>query len=231
MDNITNAQPNTKTFLRIITMISTIVLVLSITMSNAYAVPPHWGFNNNNNCTYDSTKTLAQKTCCWTENVDPGTGNPDLGGNQEKYCQTCSEVYQDGAWVWDCDAPELQFRTVPNTDESIFPNDERKILEEQQPLNPSFNSNNRAIIDENLAEDQPMQFSSNNEENQELIETNDAGTTYSNQENDDLHTSETTDSEMTTSFAKKGSGQNSPVPPECPKQGPIPPDCTMKPKF
>ena len=43
--------------------------------------------------------------------------------------------------------------------------------------------------------------------------------------------SETSSSEQTTNFAKKGGTQNSPVPPECPKQGPIPPDCTMKPKF
>jgi hypothetical protein len=43
--------------------------------------------------------------------------------------------------------------------------------------------------------------------------------------------SETSSSESTTSFAKKGNSQNSPVPPECPKQGPIPPNCTMKPKF
>jgi hypothetical protein len=43
--------------------------------------------------------------------------------------------------------------------------------------------------------------------------------------------SESTDEEQTTSFAKKGSNQMSPTPPECPKQGPIPPDCTLKPKF
>jgi len=44
--------------------------------------------------------------------------------------------------------------------------------------------------------------------------------------------SETSNSEQTTNFAKKGSDQMSPTtPPECPKQGPIPPDCTMKPKF
>ena len=43
--------------------------------------------------------------------------------------------------------------------------------------------------------------------------------------------SETSSPEQTTSFSKKGNDQNSPTPPECPKQGPIPPDCTMKPKF
>ncbi len=42
---------------------------------------------------------------------------------------------------------------------------------------------------------------------------------------------QTNNSESTTSFAKKGNSQTSPVPPECPKQGPIPPNCTLKPKF
>jgi len=41
----------------------------------------------------------------------------------------------------------------------------------------------------------------------------------------------TNNSESTTSLAKKGNSQASPVPPECPKQGPIPPNCTLKPKF
>ena len=27
----------------------------------------------------------------------------------EKYCQTCSSVYQGGQWIWECDGPELQF--------------------------------------------------------------------------------------------------------------------------
>lgn len=251
MANIINTQTNAKTFLRILIMISSIALVLSITLSSAYAMPPHWGFNNNNNCKDDQSKTLYQKTCCWYENVEPGTGNPDIGGNQEKYCQTCSEVWQNGAWTWDCDAPELQFRIAPTTDddvptfeltpteneppiksdESVFPNDNSDVLDEQQPTNPTFDSNKGTIHQENLAQDQPMQFSSTDEENQELTETNDADTTANNQENDDLSTFERTSSEMTTSFAKKGDIQNSPVPPECPKQGPIPPDCTMKPKF
>jgi len=54
------------------------------------------------------------------------------------------------------------------------------------------------------------------EQDLELVETNN---------------SDVSNSESTTSFAKKGNIQNSPVPPECPKQGPIPPNCTLKPKF
>jgi hypothetical protein len=160
MVNITNTQTKAKTFLRILIMISSIALVLSITLSSAYAMPPHWGFNNNNNCKDDQSKTLYQKTCCWYENVEPGTGNPDIGGNQEKYCQTCSEVWQNGAWTWDCDAPELQFRIAPTTDDdvptfeltptenepikpdgSISSNDDNKVLDEQQskPTSPLTN--------------------------------------------------------------------------------------------
>jgi hypothetical protein len=52
-----------------------------------------------------------------------------------------------------------------------------------------------------------------------------------NSEAVESNNSETSNSESTTSFAKKGNSQTSPVPPECPKQGPIPPNCTMKPKF
>lgn len=45
------------------------------------------------------------------------------------------------------------------------------------------------------------------------------------------NSSELLKNEPTTGLAKKGNGQTSPVPPECPKQGPIPPNCTLKPKF
>lgn len=47
--------------------------------------------------------------------------------------------------------------------------------------------------------------------------------------NNSLSSSQGSSAESTTSFAKKGSSQAAPIPPECPKQGPIPPDCPMKP--
>ncbi len=43
--------------------------------------------------------------------------------------------------------------------------------------------------------------------------------------------SETSNSEQSTSLARRGNGQNPPVPPQCPKQAPIPPDCTMNQSF
>jgi hypothetical protein len=210
-----------------------LLLVVSLTCSSfftytAFAAPPSWGFNTSNNCTTDQSNTLSQKTCCWTENVEPGTGNPDLGGNQEKYCQTCSQVYQDGQWVYDCDEPELQFRTAPTTEESIFPNDDSKVLDEQQP-NPTSPLTDQRVPPGNVGILEQLEDSSNDEQSQEskeLTETNNVETASNSQEND-----ETSNSETTTSLSKKGNTQNSPVPPECPKQGPIPPDCTMKPKF
>jgi hypothetical protein len=229
MNNINNTQINTKTFLKKVSMLSAFALVLSLTFSYAYAVP---NLSNDPGSTCQSTgkksdNGLELVECCWTAKVKPGTGL--FGNDFEIYCSECENGGSRGNI--NCSDPELNYRKAPAVDESIVPNDERKILEEEQPTNPTFNSNKGTINNENLAEDQPMQLSSNNEENHELIETNDADTTSNNQENDDLSTSETTDSELTTSFAKKGNAQNSPVPPECPNQGPIPPDCTMKPKF
>ena len=76
-----------------------------------------------------------------------------------------------------------------------------------------------------------MQFSANNGESQEsekLTEANSANIASNNQENDISSRSDTTDSEMPTSFAKKGKYSELPCSPECLKQGPMPPDCTMK---
>ncbi|HEU5120394.1 MAG TPA: hypothetical protein VFT71_05360 [Candidatus Nitrosocosmicus sp.] len=229
MDNIINAQTSPKTYLRAVAMLFTIALVLSITLSNAFAVPNRSN-DPNTQCQPTGKKSnngLELVECCWTEKVKPGTGL--FGNDFEIYCSECENGGSRGNI--NCSDPELNYRKAPAVDESIVPNNERKILEQEQPTNPTFNSNKGTISNENLAEDQPMQLSSNNKENQELIETNDADTTSNNQENDASSTSGTTDSEITTNFAKKGNAQNSPVPPECPKQGPIPPDCTMKPKF
>jgi hypothetical protein len=184
--------------------------------------------------------------CCWTE-TDPA----DPEKIEINKCQSC-EVPHKG--VINCDSPFPDPTAPPTTKEdispgdtgvleqpprtddqpiksgdSVFPNENNKVLDETQPTSPTFNSNKGTIIEENLAQDQPMQFSSNveqNQESEELTEENNPNTESDNQVNDDSSTSEST-----TSLSKKGNTQNSPVPPECPKQGPIPPDCTMKPKF
>jgi hypothetical protein len=244
MDNIINAQTSAKTFLKKVFMITTIVLVLSITMSTAYAVPPYPGGGD---C--EETGDLAGAAtfvCCWTET--------DSNDPEQIEINKCQECWVDNGVV-DCAPPFPDPNAPPTTEEnivpeieggieqpptesnppirsdnSIFPNENSKVLDESQPsTNPTFNSNKGTVIDKNLAQDQPMLFSSNDEQSQEseeLTEENNPNTESNSQENDDSSTSEST-----TSLSKRGNTQNSPVPPECPKQGPIPPNCTMKPKF
>ncbi len=243
MDNIINTHINAKTLLKTVAVISSIALVLSITLTNAYAVPPE----RIESCQKDETAAGDLWQCCWTE-TDPA----DPEKIEIYLCQHC--FISDGKV--ECNPPEPDPTPIPPTtredispgdteileqtpttnnpsiksDNSVFPNEDSNVLYESQPsTNPTFNSNKGTIIEENLAQDQPMQFSSNDEQSQEseeLTETDNVDTASNVQENDDSSTSETT-----ASFGKKGNSQTSPVPPECPKQGPIPPDCTMKPKF
>ena len=193
-------------------------------ISNVYAVPPdsRWGGQMGVNCTGESKGDRWFVTCCWREPI-PGQ---ILG---QEYCQRCENTGTSDNPNWACDPKQPKaFQSTSERDDAVPPRG-GEILDESQPTNPTFNSNKGTIFEENLAQDQPMQFSSNDEENQEreeLTETNNPNTESNTQDNDDSSTSETT-----TSLSKKGNTQNSPVPPECPKQGPIPPDCTMKPKF
>lgn len=241
MDNIINAQTSAKTFLRTMAMISPIVLVLSITLADAYAVPP----TAPENCQVDDSADKDLWQCCWTETdpadpekieiykcqhcwIENGAVECSTPGPDPSPFPTRGEDISPGDTGVVEQPPETNQPSIKSGD-SVFPNDGGNVLDDSQPTNPTFNSNKGTIIDKNLAQDQPMQFSSNNEQSQEskeLTETNNADKASNAQENDDLSTSETT-----ASFAQKGNAQNSPVPPECPKQGPIPPDCTMKPKF
>ena len=225
------------------------LLTSSQAISYVFGLPQAPEFKDSNECWTSPTPGKPgeyQTTCCWTV--------VDAEGIELDYCQTCQNysgfghancgpVYPASKVTADTgrlppggldNTPTLEQQPTenvppPKSDESIVPNDDSKVLDESQPINPTFNSNKGSIINENLAEDQPMQFSSNDEQSQESdesTETNDAETESNTQEIDDSSNSETT-----TSLSKRGNTQNSPVPPECPKQGPIPPDCTMKPKF
>lgn len=131
MDSTNNAQINAKTFLRILTMISAIALVFSITFSSAYAVP-----NLSNDPSADCNSTgkkspngLELVRCCWYVAVEPGKGYEGTG--DEYYCSECENGGSRGNI--NCSEPELQFRTAPTTDDSILPNDDSKVLDEQQP--------------------------------------------------------------------------------------------------
>ena len=226
-----------------------IFMIFSVSLSNVYAVPKSPEFANSNECWTKAGEGPGEfySTCCWTV--------VDAEGIELDYCQTCeydpstkthsgcSDVYPADRTIPGTgrlppgsldDMPTLEQAPSENeppikSDNSISPNEDSNVLDESQPTNPIFNSNKGTIIGENLAQDQPRQFSSNEEQSQESeesTETNNADSSSNSQENDDSSTSEST-----ASLSKKGNTQNSPVPPECPTQGPIPPDCTMKPKF
>jgi hypothetical protein len=195
MDNISNTQTNRKTLWRSITLISAVVLVLSMSFSYAFGAPPHWGWKNNYNCTYNDKTTLTQKTCCWHENVEPGTGNPNLGGNQEIYCQTCSNIYQgNGNYAWECDSPELQFRTGATTDQPISPTNDI-VLDEQQQSKPILPLTDQSIPQGNLGTLEPQEDSSNNEnsETENSVSSDNPGFSNVEPQNPDELEQQTTD--------------------------------------
>lgn len=230
MDNVKNEQEFKRIKIIIIFLTVGLTMVLTPAISNVNSLPPdsRWGGQMDVNCTGESKGDRWFVTCCWREPV-PGK---ILG---QTYCQKCENTGSSDNPNWKCDPKQPQaFESTSNRYEVVNPNN-GKILEETQTTNPTFEANKGTVLEKNLAEEQqPMQFSQNNEkgqESEELTETNNANTASNNQEDDVSPTSDTTDSEMTTSLSKRGNAQNSPVPPECPNQGPIPPDCTMKPKF
>jgi hypothetical protein len=229
----------------IVAVIATFATALISSSSYVFALPPDPNYDSSNTCgAATHYGDFGKQTCCWSERI-PGKLPPN---NKVNYCQTCTWDTTTG--IVDCNKPQQQLRPSSGTvspeggvleqppieneppiksGDSVFPNDGGNVLDESQPTNPTFNSNKGTITDKNLAQDQPMQFSSNDEQSQESeesTETNNADASSNSQENDDSSTSEST-----TSLSKKGNTQNSPVPPECPKQAPVPPDCTMKPKF
>jgi hypothetical protein len=103
-----------------------------------------------------------------------------------------------------CGDKELQMDLV-KVPESSRPSNDDQLAEDQQVNQPSIRSDESIDLDDGKLKQDSQQDTSN------TVENSNSGTI--------------------TSFAKKGNGQTSPVPPECPKQGPIPPNCTMKPKF
>ena len=193
------------------------IIYLSSSISSVDAAPRDIRYDSSKDCKQDISKD--EKTCCWREPV-PGKILP------ETYCQTCDT---DGN---NCGDKELQMDLVKTPETARPPTNDEPVLEnpetEQQP-DPGSPPTNQRVPPVNVGILEQLEDSSNNEQSQESDEptdTNNADTAYNSQEIDELSNSETTNS-----LSKRGNTQNSPVPPECPKQGPIPPDCTMKPKF
>jgi hypothetical protein len=222
MNNVKETQNHRKIILTFAVL--TLVLAVALTPSVSYvkAVPPDDRWGGESTCEAEFKGDRYFLNCCWREPI-PGS---ILG---KAYCQKCENTGTSDNPVWTCEPKQPQaFESTTERDEAVPPRD-GEVLDETQPTNPTFNPNKGTIINENLAEDQPIQFSSNEEQSQgseESSEEINPNTESNSQENDGSSTSEST-----TSLSKRGNTQNSPVPPECPKQGPIPPDCTLKPKF
>ena len=150
------------------------------------------------------TYDFFSRTCCWMNSE---------GGVIQKRCETCIAV-GDGTY----DHCKIKDGPVVDKDPSTPPKPPKGNID-----------GTRAPINEGVLD----QSFSSEDNNDNTGESNNAeiGTISENPSQESSSSSETSSSEQTTNFAKKGGTQNSPVPPECPKQGPIPPDCTMKPKF
>ncbi|HEU5120613.1 MAG TPA: hypothetical protein VFT71_06470 [Candidatus Nitrosocosmicus sp.] len=201
-----------------ITLIILVVLgtlYLSSSFSNANAAPkdPKWG-SKYGECTteYDYETDRYLQTCCWREPV-PGQ---ILG---QEYCQTCTLSGTN------CGDKEKKMDPIKIPESTRPPTNNGPGLENpESEQQPSIKSDEVVVL-EDTTKKEFKQNPSTNEETKLLSEDFET-------DNEGVSSSDDTDSEQQTSFfAKKGSGQNSPVPPECPNQGPIPPDCTMKPKF
>lgn len=160
MNNISNAQRDTKTFFKGVSMISAIVLGPSIALSNVYVVP---NLSNSSiaHCSSTGKKSsngLELVECCWTVKVPDGTGYK--GEHSELYCSECENGGTRG--YINCSEPELQFRTAPTTDESIFPNEDDNFLDEQQP-NPNSPLNDQRVPTGNVGTLEQLEDSSNNQ--------------------------------------------------------------------
>jgi hypothetical protein len=210
LKNFKNLQNYSKSISTLAVYIMAISMILSISSSNVYAAQKDIRFSSSADCKdgMEPRTGMIYTTCCWREPV-PGK---ILG---QVYCQTCVKDSND---CYDKIAQDFT-----KTPESTRPSDNDQVLEDQQTEQPSIKSNQGIILEERTIETDSQQnpsFDGEVETSSEITESENPSSS-----------SETSNSEQTTNFAKKGNGQNSPVPPECPKQGPIPPDCTMKPKF
>ncbi len=186
------------------TALLTISLILSSSGIFDFSVmgKPVWGPAGEKKCTSD----FFSRTCCWID---------DDGGYIHERCETCIDM-GDGTYAH-C---KIKDGPVAAEDPTTPPKPPKGNLDgTRAPINDG-------VLDQTFTSDD------NDNDN---IGTSDNAEILTQSENPSQESSssspETSNAEQTTSFAKKGNTQNSPVPPECPKQGPIPPDCTMKPKF
>lgn len=167
---------------------------------------PVWGPAGEKKCTSD----FFSRTCCWID---------DDGGYIHERCETCIDM-GDGTYA-QC---KIKDGPVAAEDSSTPP----------PPKPPKGNIDGSRAPLKNGVLDQTF---TSEDVNDNPVESNNAELLAQTENPSEDSTSsppppQISDSgQVTMNLAKKDNTQNSPVPPECPKQGPIPPDCTMKPKF
>lgn len=200
----------------IIAIATTTVLTVTLIFSSSaifydFSVmgKPVWGPAGEKKCTSD----FFSRTCCWID---------DDGGYIHERCETCIDM-GDGTYA-QC---KIKDGPVAAEDSSTPPTPPKppkgNTDESRAPLNSG-------VSDQALTSEDDGNYNSVKPTNAEIL------TQTQNPSEDSTLTSSSSpqisnSGQDTMNFAKKGSNQNSPVPPECPKQGPIPPNCTMKPKF
>jgi hypothetical protein len=208
-----------------------------------FALPPDPKFGSNIfECKFNGPPPV--QTCCWRESVPPGTGNPDLGGDEEQYCQTCN-LDQNGDPT-ECTQKELQFAEVsptPTPKPFVLPED--GVLQQPTPPPTSpFGPLGGGVLQQPQTSPTPPPLFGRNTANVplgggfEVLQESETPPLFGEiapQGQIAEETQEQASEEQTTEedeqVIAKDEDDDGPVPPECPTTGPIPPDCTMKPKF
>lgn len=150
------------------------------------------------------TSDFFSRTCCWID---------DDGGYIHERCETCIDM-GDGTYAH-C---KIKDGPVAAEDPSTPPKPPKGNID-----------GSRAPISEGVLD---QTFTTENNNDKPAESSNAEIGALSENPSQELSSSslDISDSKQSTNFAK-GNSQNSPVPPECPKQGPIPPNCTLKLKF
>lgn len=163
MNDIKNIKKDTNARYLFMTLIMGFSVVLMIPLSQIFALPPDPGYSNGEGryCNdLDVVENDGYVTCCWFE--EP-SGNP--GGTLDRYCQTCKS--HDGNTL-ECDQKELQFKTKqPASEDSVFPTEDGKAVDDQQPNPSSPLTDQRVLPNEGVLEQ--SDDSPNNQGNSENI--------------------------------------------------------------
>ncbi len=134
----------------IVIILGTVLIIAVISSPSVTFAVPNQSNDSDTHCTPTGEKSdngLELVKCCWFVKVKPGTGH--WGADFEQYCSECENGGSRGKI--NCSEPELQYRTAPTTDESVFPNNEG-VAEDPQVNQPSIRSDQSINLDDNILE-------------------------------------------------------------------------------